>query len=287
MRFPSLIFVLATLCTGLSTAQQPVTPPQRQIRTGTRVLNPALRQRPAAQPRSAATPARRVPGAPRPVPSLPAATPAPSPAPAPVSMQPMRPADMPPVPPQVTYRDGMLTVQALNSTMGSLLQVIRNKTGIQFEGAENSNERVAINAGPAPEGEVLSAIFNGSGFDYVVMDRPDSPGTVQRVILTRHGGTGAPGATVAAAPQPQQSQEAQPQENEEDVPDDQVSADPEQPQDVPAEPPAVQPPPTAENQQTAPKTPEQLLQELKEMQQQQQQNQQPANPGQVPRKPPQ
>ena len=43
---------------------------------------------------------------------------------------------MPPVPPQVTFRNGLLTVQnAVNSTLSSLLTAILNKTGIEFEGA--------------------------------------------------------------------------------------------------------------------------------------------------------
>ena len=198
---------------------------------------------------------------------------------------------MPPVPPQVTFRNGMLTVQAINSTMSSLLQAIRGKTGIQFEGGENSPDRVAISVGPAPEGEVLSSIFTGSNFDYVVVDRQDSPGIVQRVILTPRARGGA-GAVVAngqpSAPQQQgETQAADDQTNA----DDQANADTDQPQDVPEEPPQVQPTPEPETQQQSnPKTPEQLLQELKELQQQQQQQQQPnetQNPAQVPRKPPQ
>ena len=201
----------------------------------------------------------------------------------------MRPSDMPPVPPQVTFRNGMLTVQAINSTMSSLLQAIRSKTGIQFEGGENSPDRVAISVGPAPEGEVLSSIFNGSNFDYVVIGRQDSPAIVQRVILTPRRG-GAAGAVVAngqQAPQPQGA--TQPGDDQTNA-DDQANADTDQPQDVPEEPPQVQPTPEPETQQqqSNPKTPEQLLQELKELQQQQQQNQnQNQNPAQAPRKPPQ
>ena len=187
---------------------------------------------------------------------------------------------MPPVPPQVTYRDGMLTVQALNSTLGSLLQSIRNKTGIQFEGAENAGERVAVSVGPAPEGEVLASIFNGSGYDYLVVGRQDDPTIVQRVILTPKARGGAvPGAF---AQQPQRPQAAQQEPPDEEVPDEQADTD--QPQDIPAEPPPVTPPPTAQEQPQQPKTPEQLLQELKEMQQKQQ-GQQP-QPNQVPIKPP-
>ena len=88
---------------------------------------------------------------------------------APVGSQPQqtvsRTADSPmgpAVPPVVTYRDGLLSVQALNSNLSSVVTAIRNKTGIEFEGAENSSERVAISLGPASEGDVLAAIFSGS-----------------------------------------------------------------------------------------------------------------------------
>lgn len=177
----------------------------------------------------------------------------------------------------------MLTVNAVNSTMSSLLNAIRSKTGIEFEGAENSSERVAISLGPAPEGEVLAAIFSGSGLDYVVLGRADSPETVQKVILTPKAKGGA--VVAGRPPQPQPQQQAQP-ETEEEAPDE-ASAPEQEPQDTAAQPPPVNQPPVTENQpQTgAPKTPEQLLQELKQMQQQQQdqQGQQPpAN--QAPRK---
>jgi hypothetical protein len=190
----------------------------------------------------------------------------------------------------------MLTVQAINSTMSSLLQAIRSKTGIQFEGGENSPDRVAISVGPAPEGDVLSSIFTGSSFDYVVIDRQDSPGIVQKVILTPRARGGPAGATVAngaanGQPAPQQQGETQAGDDQTNA-DDQANADTDQPQDVPEEPPQVQPTPepeTQQQQQSNPKTPEQLLQELKELQQQQQQQQpnETQNPAQVPRKPPQ
>jgi hypothetical protein len=211
------------------------------------------------------------------------------PYPAPEIPKPSRPADMPPVPPQVSYRDGMLTVNAINSTMNSVLSAIRAKTGIQFDGAENSSERVAVNLGPAPEGDVLAGIFSGSGFDYVVLGRPDSPGTVQRVILTPRGRGGA-GAVAGQPPQPMRPPQAQAQqEGDEDTPAEDAAD--QEPQDAPVQPPPVQEPPTAQNQQqnqNNPKTPEQLLEELKQMQlqQQQQQGQPPPDTNSVPRKMP-
>jgi len=130
----------------------------------------------------------------------------------------------------VTYRDGLLTVQALNSTLGSVLAAIRNKTGIEFEGGESALDLVAISLGPAPEGDVLSAIFSGSSFDFVALGRPDSPGIVQRVILRPNSKGSGP---LAAAPsiQPKVIQDG---DEEENVPEEQTV---EQPQDMPIQPP--------------------------------------------------
>jgi hypothetical protein len=276
MRYSRFMFVLAAASPFCAAQQAQITSgvaSRPQMRTGQPQPRPGVppRQTAVRPPQPQAQPA-----------------PTPTPAPTPVSLQPMRPSDMPPVPPQVTFRDGMLTVQAINSTMSSLLQAIRSKTGIQFEGGENSPDRVAISVGPAPEGEVLSSIFNGSNFDYVVIGRQDSPAIVQRVILTPHARGGGAGAVVANGQPATPAPEGQTQPGDEQTnPDDQANADADQPQDVPEEPPQVQPTPEPETQQQSnPKTPEQLLQELKELQQQQQQNQN-QNPGQAPRKPPQ
>jgi hypothetical protein len=182
----------------------------------------------------------------------------------------------PPVAPVVTYRDGLLSVQALNSNLSSVVTAIRNKTGIEFEGAEGISERVAIALGPAPEGDVLAAIFAGSKYDFLAIGRPDSPNIVQKVILTvKH----APGAAEA-----QQQPPAANQGEEEEVPEEQPNAG--EPQDTPVQPPVPQQPPQTEtppNQQ--PKTPEQLLQELQEMRRQKGSPEDPTNnPNPAPRK---
>lgn len=273
-------------------ARGPVAPGPNQPATRSQVpVAPSRAVNPASQPANAAPKKDPRVGGETAAAPPPASAPMGPPAPPNVIPQPERPADMPPVPPQVTYRDGLLTVNAVNSTMSSLLAAIRSRTGIQFEGAENSSERVAVSLGPAPEGEVLGSIFSGSGFDYVILGRADSPDTVQRVVLTpKKGGpvvAGNPGA-----PQPQPQAQAQP-EGEEEVPSEGAALE-EEPQDTAAQPPQVNPPPSPENQQQtgAPKTPEQLLQELKQMQQRQQEQQgdkpptggPPPNINQVPRK---
>lgn len=187
----------------------------------------------------------------------------------------------PPVAPVVTYRDGLLSVQALNSNLSSVVTAIRNKTGIEFEGAEGISERVAIALGPAPEGDVLAAIFAGSKYDFLAIGRADSPTIVQKVILTVKNQPGAAGEAQAQQQPPPANQG-----EEEETPEEQQNAG--EPQDTPVQPPVPQPPPQAEtppNQQ--PKTPEQLLQELQQMRQQKGSPPDPTNnPYPAPRKTP-
>jgi hypothetical protein len=185
------------------------------------------------------------------------------------------PTSSPAVAPVVTYRDGLLSVQAMNSTLGSVVTAIRNKAGIEFEGMENNSERVVLSLGPAPAGEVLSAIFAGAKYDFVAIERPDSPGVVQRVIVTAKSKAGA----TPDAPQPQRPADA----DEEDTPDEQVNSA--EPQDTPVQQPAP-PPQQVPQAQAQPKSPEQLLQELQQMQQQKAAPD-PNNPSTAPRKQPQ
>jgi hypothetical protein len=218
-------------------------------------------------------------------PQMPQQTPPPqSPigAPAPAQVPAAQPNPMgPAVPPVVTYRDGLLSVQALNSSLSSVVTAIRNKTGIEFEGAEGISERVAIALGPAPEGDVLAAIFAGSKYDFLAIGRADSPSIVQKVILTVKNAPGAGAGTEAQAQRP-----AANQGEEEEIPDEQVN--PGEPQDTPVQPPVPQPPPQAETPQNQqPKSPEQLLQELQEMRRQKGSPEDPTNnPNPAPRKMP-
>src|ERR1041385_1257617 len=256
------IFVLtASLALLQAQTMRPAVPVQRPNPPAT--LAP---QMPQQSPSNAQAPTAPVPAAPGSGPAQPAVQQAPV---------------GPPVPPVVTYRDGLLSVQALNSSLSSVVSAIRNKTGIEFEGADGISERVAIALGPAPEGDVLAAIFAGSKYDFLAIGRADSPGIVQKVILTVKG---APGAAPEA--QAQQQPPAN-QGGDEEVPDEQVNAG--DPQDTPVQPP--QPPPsqpqaeTPQNQQ--PKTPEQLLQELQEMRRQKGSPEDPTNnPNPAPRKTP-
>jgi len=244
----------------------------------TLTLLQAQTMRPAMPVQRPTPPANLAPQLPKPATSSAQGVPAPG------TAQPAQPAVQPtpmgpPVAPVVTYRDGLLSVQALNSNLSSVVTAIRNKTGIEFEGAEGISERVAIALGPAPEGDVLAAIFAGSKYDFLAIGRADSPTIVQKVILTVKNKPAA-GAEAQTQQQPPVAKQA----DDEEVPEEQVNSG--EPQDTPVQPP--QPPAQAEtppNQQ--PKSPEQLLQELQEMRRQKGSPEDPTNnPNPAPRKTP-
>lgn len=280
MTFLAKICAITLLLAGIASSQDagPITRVRRRPRPGNfpNQGQPIAQQNQGVYPSPSPTP----PPPQQPIPgrvAVPAATPPPAPAPTPPV-----PELPPPVTPQVTYRDGLLTVQTVNSTLGGVLTAIRNKTGIQFEGLEGGlSERVALSLGPAPEGEVLAAILSGTRYDFVAIDRPDSPGIVQRVILTARAGS---------VPAGEGSQPAASGASGEADDEDAEDTDPEglkTPQDTPNRPPlqAQQPQPQTNpqvqnnpqpeaspdpqpSQQSIP-TQEELLKKLQDMRQQQ------------------
>lgn len=207
--------------------------------------------------------------------------------PEPPPKPPLRPEQMPPSAPKVTLQNGLLSVEASNATMSSVVNAIRARTGIAFEGLSGGGERVAISLGPASEGDVLSRLFQGSRFDYVIVARPDDPSQVQRVILTARQSPAALAAQNAAAPQ-QQNQQAEEDQDTGDTAEEtqqpQVPTMPAPTAEINAAQPAQQQQqqPQGADQQpanaNAPKTPEELLQELQQMRQRQQQQQQNGQP---------
>jgi hypothetical protein len=211
--------------------------------------------------------------------------------------QPLRPSQMPPTAPQVAYRDGLLSIVAENSTLADILTAVRKQTGAAIDippGA--ANERVVIHLNAAPPRDVLSALLDGSPFDYVIVGSETNPTALRRVIVNTRQGEGAvPSNTSQVSPpgfqrSPMPGMGAATAEQAEAA--DQAEEPPQPPQRV-AQPipmpgmgpltaptpgatqPGAQPAGTATNPASPPalKTPEQLLEELKRMQQQQQQSQ--------------
>lgn len=301
-RFASLLWILVLILAGSSFAhgqvrRRPTFPPQPNTPTADQEAQPNTSQYPQ---RPGFTPGNPYNQPSIPIPqTAPAATaqPAPQSNPAPQASQtqptlvpappqgfigppvpmPPTPEQMPPGPPKITYQNGLLSVESVNSRLSDILNGIHNRTGIQFEGLLPGQDRVAGKFGPAPADEVLSTLLRGSRYDYVILGVPENPQLVQRVILTPNSTSGTvAGATSNAGARPQGTDEEEENGSEEaeGQQQEQVQA-PEQPQQVQ---PIQQPGQNGQNANNTPKTTEQLLEELKQMQQRNQQRQPPTAP---------
>jgi hypothetical protein len=222
-----------------------------------------------------------------------------------VDAMPVQPPPPPPTPeqgpsspPEVNYQGGQLVIVARNSTMGDVLNAVKQKTGASVEMPASSSERVVGRFGPGAPRDVMAQLLNGSHFDYVLLGSPADPGALKKVLL------------MARASGPQQSQpqpQAQPsapnfqqnpnlqavpevendqpvEENSPDTSQDVQPSEEDQQQEQSQEPP--QPGANGPNGPIV-KTPEQLLRELQQQQQQQQEQQQNAPPPGGPGQPPQ
>ena len=170
---------------------------------------------------------------------------------------PPTPEQMPPSAPKVSYQDGLLSVESTNSRLSDILNSIRARTGIQFEGIQTTQDRVAGKFGPAPANEVLTSLFQGSHFDYVIISMPDNPEIVQRVLISPNAAGGATAGSPVTQPVAQQQPSGDEDESEETPAEAQQTPVPQPPQQI------QQPPPGG-------RTPEQMVEEMKRNSQNQQ-----------------
>jgi hypothetical protein len=236
----------------------------------------------------------------------------PAPAAAPVPEPPKTPAQLPPVAPNVTFTNGLLSIDAPNSNLSDVLSAVRRVTGASVEGG--GAERVVVHLGPGKPRDVLSAMLQGSRYDFIILGPKNDPGGVQKVMLmARAGGQPAPNAVDSAPVAPgvvpgaaPNAANTNPSDEDEDVGDrepEEVSPKGAMPPELQGEPgpeqPGQQPPPQPQQQQQQQqqppagaedqqqqqqqqgpqiKSPEQLFRELQELQKQQQQQQQQQQP---------
>jgi hypothetical protein len=117
----------------------------------------------------------------------PAAVPAPPPPP--------RPAEMPPKPAKVTCNGDMLTIAADNSSLDSILALVRGCTGAKIDVPEGASKiRSFDQFGPGPVREVLDQLLSGTQYNYVIQSSDQNPSKVETVLLTMRTGEGPAGA---------------------------------------------------------------------------------------------
>ena len=192
----------------------------------------------------------------------------------------------PPVAPQVSYLNGQLTIDSQNATLSQVLRSVQTQTGASIDIPPGAgSERVVARLGPGKPKDVLSALLNGSKFNYVILGESNNSGGVQKVILLAKSSSAGEPAPVMTGQNnfraPPSSQAVEPPEDEypQNEPDSEVQLVPGQP-GMPGSDGLQPDAANAAPGQFAPgnRTPEQMLQELQRLQMQQQQLQQQLNP---------
>ena len=150
---------------------------------------------------------------------------------------------------EVQYQDGRLSIRADKVSLAEVLNEVHSKTGTEIPippGA--AQEQVVANIGLLPIREALTALLNGSRFNFIMVGSDGDPTKLKSVILSfRNGGVSQPAiaspepAVAGGQPDPAPQPEMQPQ------------PEPPQPQpEMQPQPQEQQPPPEVPQPQDAP-----------------------------------
>ncbi len=107
-----------------------------------------------------------------------------------------------PTAPQVTFADGILTVDPHNAPLGQVLGAIRASAGFKLDvPISEMDGKVFDRIGPLPLRDALVQLLYGSGFNYIIQTAPDDPQAVKHVFVSPKTGN-AIDTAVTVAPHP-------------------------------------------------------------------------------------
>lgn len=143
---------------------------------------------------------------------------------------------------QVSFMNGKLRVRADRATLAQILAEIQRQTGASIDyPPDATQDRVVVDLGPGLPRNVLSALLDGSRYNYVMLGSARDPDGLENVLLTlRTGGESQP----AISAQPYVPPPVQPNVAPPEVPELPIPADlPPQaePQEEPEPSPDAQP----------------------------------------------
>jgi hypothetical protein len=117
------------------------------------------------------------------------------------------PVDSPNHDVQVTYQNGLLTIDADDTTLADVLRLIALKTGATIEIPPGTGtERIIERAGPGPAKDVIAHLLDGSSFNFVIVSSVENPQDPAQVLLSvqkvEPTVPGPASAVAAASPSP-------------------------------------------------------------------------------------
>jgi hypothetical protein len=111
--------------------------------------------------------------------------------------------------PQVTFRDGLLSIRAENATLDDVLHAVQGATGASVDLSGSASERVNVHLGPAESRDVLTSLLDGSQYDYVLLASPKQKNFIERIVLIRRRDAGVTLSTSTVSPNDQDPQVAE------------------------------------------------------------------------------
>jgi hypothetical protein len=90
---------------------------------------------------------------------------------------------------RVQFVKGQREIHAHDSTLSEVLFQIQKQSGAEIAiPAGTEQERVFVDAGPAPASQVLAELLNGTSLNFVVVGSESDPNVLRSVILSRRNG---------------------------------------------------------------------------------------------------
>jgi AMIN domain len=114
----------------------------------------------------------------------------------------------------VNFQNGRLTIWANKATLAEVLSEIHRQTGAEIPiPADAGQDQVIANLGPGPARDVLTALLNGSRFNFILVGSDRDATQLKSVILSARGeGASQPAIQIPATPVEQSDPEPPPQE---------------------------------------------------------------------------
>ena len=109
---------------------------------------------------------------------------------------PTPPADQPPALANIQFRQGILSIDAQNSSLTAILNQVSRLTGLVVQGL-GMDKRIYGQYGPGTVSATLTALLDGSGYNYVILGG-GSNGSPAKLILTPAGSMPVSTVPVAA-----------------------------------------------------------------------------------------
>src|ERR1700761_2236674 len=101
-----------------------------------------------------------------------------------VEAPPPTPEQSPAGAPDVTYQNGLLSIRSDNSTLSSILNAIKARTGATVDASGvTMTDRIATQLGPGDPRDVLTSLLSNSKYDFILLGAPGNPTAVQKIVL--------------------------------------------------------------------------------------------------------